>query len=144
MYQFQEGSPLKHSRREHSCGILYDVTDQENSHGKIIVTGGRSTGGKNNKLFSTEYLDLSSYTNGWEKGPDLPIGAKKVPMLEDQSTGSVYLVGVKKQKDFLVYRLDDVSSTWYSIDTQPKIRREGHVALFLPTKLLTNCTITVL
>ena len=89
---------------------------------------------------STEYLDLSNYKVGWRKGPDLEIGIRKVPMLEAPDTGSVYLVGALKDSEFLVYRLNDVESGWTALESMPKITRIGHVALFLPTELLSDCS----
>ena len=91
-------------------------------------------------LFSTEYLDLSTYQDGWKEGPNLENGIRKVPMLEDPATGSVYLVGAKRGFDFSIYRLNSVDSDWTALTYKPKLMREGHVALFLPTKLVNSCS----
>ena len=130
------------ARREHSCGILYDATDATPK--QIIVTGGinsySNVTNPDTFLNSTEYLDLSNYKVGWRKGPNLEIGIRKVPMLEAPDTGSVYLVGALKDSEFLVYRLNDVESGWTARKSMPKIIRDGHVALFLPTELLSDCS----
>ena len=106
------------------------------------MTGGINSISSNvtNTLFSTEYLDLSSYQDGWKEGPNLEIGIRKVPMLEAPDTGSVYLVGALKDSEFLVYRLNDVESGWTALESMPKITRIGHVALFLPIELLSDCS----
>ena len=83
---------------------------------------------------------MSNYTVGWRKGPDLEIGIRKVPMLEAPDTGSVYLVGALKDSEFLVYRLNDVESGWTALESMLTITRIGHVALFLPTELLSDCS----
>ena len=104
------------------------------------MTGGLH--GVNKALFSTEYLDLSNYKVGWRNGTNLDFAVRKVPMLEDPATGSVYLVGAKKgvSNIFKVYRLNDVKGGWTALESMPKITRIGHVALFLPTELLSGCS----
>ena len=104
------------------------------------MTGGINSSDVNNTFISTEYLDLSSYQDGWKEGPNLEIGIRKVPMLEAPETGSVYLVGALKASEFLVYRLNDVESGWTALESMPKITRNGHVALFLPNELLSDCS----
>ena len=102
------------------------------------MTGGLH--GVNNALFSTEYLDLSNFELGWRNGTNLDFAIRKVPMLEDPSTGSVYLVGAKRGSDFFIYRLNDVKGDWTALNSRPEIIRNGHVALFLPTELLSDCS----
>ena len=104
------------------------------------MTGGINSSNVTNTLFSTEYLELPNYIVGWRKGPDLEIGIRKVPMLEAPDTGSVYLVGAEKGFDFLVYRLDSVHSDWWALTYKPKHKRNGHIALFLPTELVNICS----
>ena len=104
------------------------------------MTGGINSSNVTNTLFSTEYLELPNYKVGWRKGPDLEIGIRKVPMLEAPDTGSVYLVGAEKGFDFLIYRLNSVHSDWTALTYKPKYKRNGHVALFLPTELLNICS----
>ena len=72
---------------------------------KVIVTGGYSTDASNpnvdNVLFTTEYLDLSRYTDGWiqmNKAHDLPFPMRNVPMIDDPAKGAVYLVGASKSQ----------------------------------------------
>ena len=122
---FKRGPDLRQKRRGHSCGILWNESESKN---KVVITGGKSD---DESLFTTEYLEIENYTNGWQYGPNLKHkdDANSSYILEDSTTYSLYLVTQSK-----IYRIFSVNSDWDEVRTLD-IERKGHVAMFLPGHL---------
>jgi len=139
-FLFQDGPLLQDARSRHSCGIIRDANGTPQY---VIVAGGRKhSKNKDAILNSVEYLDLNEITKGWQKSNQhLPFHVERSVLVEDQMTNSLIIIGGQStnanHKLTSIYKLSDPLDSWEKQNYRLNHARVGHVAMFIPSSLVT-------
>jgi hypothetical protein len=127
-----KGPALKDKRGAHSCaGIRRYKGSQEMS---IIVAGGWDG---SSYLSSVEILVAGS--NGWQSGPELPVGIEWSQMVEDQDVGVVLIGGYSSSLGSVdsLYHLPHggQDATWAKMEQRLKTARKELTAIWVPDNI---------
>ncbi|QQP55139.1 Uncharacterized protein FKW44_008235, partial [Caligus rogercresseyi] len=127
------GPDLIQGRRSHVCGLYKN---------KYVVVGGGNVAGKHKHTNTTEILDLSKLTSGWQKGPTLPNRVANAAMVQINDFNLIIVGGIdfKKEQDPQIgalyqFQLDG----WIRLTSRLQIPRSHHSATWIPDTAAQSC-----
>ena len=132
----ESGPELMHARDVHACSEI-EIDGKQ----YIIIAGG-SFQIDQKVLSSTELLDRYDFSQGWQKGADLPTPLHSHQMVSSPDKKKVYAIGGKfgiHAGEYNIYQYtcsgDITTCQWNQIETKLKERRNAFVAMPIPEDL---------